>query len=326
MKKIFLKISLLTGIVVLLMVPIIWRFNVGHLDTNYTRLTTNKAPSLIIGTSRAAQGILPVMFKDVAPQMQNFAFTIMHTPFGPTYFDLISRKLKKDTRNGLFIIAVDPWAVSSLNQEETKSGELRENKVFTSKISLVNFNPNLEYILRYYSQPFYTVFVKEMYDVIKKGTPDTKLHKDGWLEVNVPVDAASVKRRLPGKLKVYQKYVRDAAIQPIRMQYLERTINLLDKHGQVFLVRLPVSKEMKEIENQYSPDFDKLMEKMARKHGVNYLNYFHDSGEYLTVDGNHLYKESGKAISLKLASDIKQLNKFTQAKKLKNPSSIAASN
>ncbi|RDC62894.1 hypothetical protein [Adhaeribacter pallidiroseus] len=92
MSRIFKKIGLLTGLVVLLLMPIIWRFNVGHLDTHYTRLTTTKAPSLIIGTSRAAQGILPLMFKEMAPHMQNFAFTIMHTPFGPTYLDLIHKK------------------------------------------------------------------------------------------------------------------------------------------------------------------------------------------------------------------------------------------
>lgn len=297
------------------MLPVIWRFNVGHLDTYYTRLTTTKAPSLIIGTSRAAQGILPVMFKDIAPEMQNFAFTIMHTPFGPTYLDLISRKIDKDTRDGLFIIAVDPWSVSSLSRKETKTGELRENTVFTSKISLVNFNPNLEYILRYYSKPFYTIFVQEIYDIVIKGTPDTKLHKDGWLEVNVPIDPVSIRKRMPGKLKVYQNYLKEAAIQPIRLRSLEQTIQLLNKHGNVFLVRLPVSKEMEQIENQYSPDFDKMMERLANKHRVNYLNYFNDSGEYLTVDGNHLYKESGKAISLKLARDIKQLNKLVVTKR-----------
>ncbi|RDC62895.1 hypothetical protein [Adhaeribacter pallidiroseus] len=214
----------------------------------------------------------------------------------------------------MFIIAVDPWSVSALSKEEIKSGEFRENKVFTSKINFVNLNPNLEYILRYYSKPFYTVFVQEMYDLIMKGTPDTKLHKDGWLEVNVPVDAASVKKRMPGKLKVYQRYVQEAVIQTKRLQSLEETIKLLDRHGAVYLVRLPVSKEMKTIENRYSPEFDTLMQSMAAKYQVNYLNYFNDSGKYQTVDGNHLYKEASKAISLKLATDIKQLNKVAQAK------------
>lgn len=107
MKSILIKIFLLIGIVTLLMVPIIWRFNAGYLDTNYTRLTTDRAPSLIIGTSRAAQGLLPKVFKEIAPQMQNFAFTILHTPFGPSYLELINKKLKQDTKNGLNIIAVD---------------------------------------------------------------------------------------------------------------------------------------------------------------------------------------------------------------------------
>lgn len=315
MKKILIKLGLITGIVIILMVPIIWRFNVGHLDTHYTRLTTTKAPSLIVGTSRAAQGILPVMFKDIAPQMQNFAFTIMHTPFGPTYLELINKKINKETKDGLFIIAVDPWSVSSLSKEETKTGYLRENNVFTSKISTVNFNPNLEYILRYYSKPFYTVFVKELYDIIIKGTPDTKLHKDGWLEVNVPVDAASVKKRMPSKLKAYQRYVHESSIQPVRVQYLEETIKLLNNHGDVYLVRLPVSKEMKAIENQYSPGFDKMMQAMAAKYNIDYLNYFGESGKYLTVDGNHLYKESSKAISLRLVDDIRQLDKLAEISK-----------
>lgn len=306
MKNILVKSILLAGIAVLLLVPVIWQFNAGHLDTYYTRLTTERAPSMVIGSSRAAQALQPKVFHDIAPEMQNFAFTILHTPFGPAYYELIKKKLKPDTQNGLYLIAVDPWSVSALTPNERDPEHFRENKVFTSKIKQVNSNPNLEYILRYYDKPFYYAFAKEMYDLATKGVPDSKLHKDGWLEINVPVDSASVRKRIKNKLQDYHQYVREAFIHPVRLQSLEQTISLLNKHGEVFLVRLPVSKEMAAIETKYAPNFDNLLNTMATKHNIRYLNYFPESGQHLTIDGNHLHKESGKLISSRIYSEIKQ--------------------
>lgn len=301
MKSAVIKATILLALITLVLTPVILQFNSGSVDPFYTRLTTERAPSLIIGTSRAAQGLLPQTFKDIAPQMQNFSFTLLHSPFGPAYLELIKDKLDEGVNEGLFIIAVDPWALSSLDKKKEAGLEnLRENRTFVPKIHSVNVNPNLEYIFRYYDKPFYHSLKASLTSV-------SVLHRDGWLEISVPVDSATVQKNIQEKIKDYHKYAANGAIEPIRIRALMETITFLDKHGEVYLVRLPVAKEMASIENEYVPDFDRMMYYLADTHNVQYLNYFDESGEYLTTDGNHLYKQAARALSKKVASDIKRI-------------------
>src|SRR5689334_18034252 len=87
----------------------------GTTDEYYLRFTTGKQRSMMLGGSRAAQGLHPSVFNNVdapslfAGPMYNFAFTMGHSPYGATYREAIARKLDPDTRNGLFILQVDPW-------------------------------------------------------------------------------------------------------------------------------------------------------------------------------------------------------------------------
>ncbi|TPE40012.1 hypothetical protein [Pontibacter mangrovi] len=305
MKNFALKVILLLGVAAIVLVPVMWKFDTGYVDPFYTRLTTAPAPSLIIGTSRAAQGLQPQAFKSLDPEMQNFAFTLSHSPFGPAYLDLIKEKVDEDAEDGLFIVAVDPWAVSSLTKEEENTENFRENASFVSKINLENVNPNYEYIFRFYPKPLYSVF--------GGGKNEMRLHKDGWLEVNIKVDSAIVKNRTTRKLKDYEAYAREGSLSPVRLQSLSETINFLDKHGEVYLVRLPTSAEFAALERRYSPDFDIKMRTLAASHGVHYLNYINASGKYQTTDGNHLYKEAGKLLSEKVASDILHIKKLVSA-------------
>ncbi len=237
--------------------------------------------------------------------MQNFAFTLSHSPFGPAYLNLIKEKVE-EVKDGLFIIAVDPWAVSSLTRQEAAPENFRENKSFTSKINLVNVSPNYEYILRFYDEPLYHVFERKHRTM--------KLHKNGWLEVNVPVDSSVVAARIHTKVKDYKKYAEHGALSALRIQALKETIEFLKTHGEVYLVRLPVAKEMSDIENKYAPSFDTLAQRIANEYNIHYLNYFMESGEFLTTDGNHLYKEAGRAVSRRVAKDIARIMQMANSK------------
>ncbi len=296
MKQFALKLLLAGFISVILLLPAAIRLDSGHFDPFYTRFTTPKAPSLIIGTSKAAQGLQPVVFKDLAPQIQNFAFTLSHSPYGPAYLDLIRKKLDTRSKEGLFILSVDPWAVSVFSEEEAEEKNFRENKGFTANIRLVNANPNIEYMLRFMQEPLYTVFTQDKEYM--------KLHRDGWLQMNISADSASVHSKTKAMIQLYQQYLQIASIHPVRLKALEETIQLLKNHGKVFLVRMPVSEEIAVIERRYAPGFSKQMQNMANAHGVYYLDYFEASGQYQTTDGLHLYKEAGLLFSQKVMADI----------------------
>ncbi len=78
---------------------------------------------------------------------------------------------------------------------------------------------------------------------------------------------------------------------------LAKIIKYLQEHGKVYLVRLPVHQMMFTIENELMPDFDEKINGIAGAANVPYLNFRLLENEYRYVDGNHLYKTSGKEVS-----------------------------
>ena len=305
MKKLFGKLLLLTVIITIMLAFIGIQFSRGIYDPFYNRLATPKASSMVIGTSRAAQGLVPHILNDelsgscLKPSIINFAFTLGHSPYGPAYLRLIKEKLVDTVQSGVFIVAVDPWAVSNLNKQEREVFSFRENKRFVNEVKFSDINPNFEYIFKHYDGP--------LYKLLLPNSGKTKLHYNGWLEVNISRDSIAYERALKSKLKVYEKYLQTASISSIRLRSLEETIKVLKSHGKVYLVRMPVAKEMADLENQYSPEFDSLMKKLAYEAKVPFLNYLPESGKYKTTDGNHLQKESGTLFSKNLARDILRL-------------------
>jgi hypothetical protein len=299
MKSLFLKIMLAGLVGMALLAPVVYQLDSGHFDPFYTRFTTGRAPSLIIGTSRAAQGLQPAVFSDLAPGMQNFAFTLSHSPYGAAYLELIKKKVDPEAKEGLFILSVDPWSLSSFSAEEDEEKNFRENKLFTANIKLVNTNPNLEYMLRFAEEPLYTVFTQKREHM--------KLHKDGWLQVNTSIDSASVRSRTRGLVRNYQSYAQNAFVHPLRVKALEETIQFLQAQGRVVLVRIPASKEIAAIETAYAPLFNEQIQELANRHGVQFFDYLGESGQYVTTDGLHLYKDAGRLFSEELKRDISRL-------------------
>lgn len=304
MKKFVYKLTAFSLIVLSMLCFIAYRFNSGLYDPFYKRLTVPQASSMILGTSRAAQGIIPSILnnelnkKGYDIEFMNFAFTIAHSPFGPSYLNLIKRNLNDDTGKGNFIIAVDPWAISFLSKNEKDINSFREATLFTSNINLIGVNPNFEYVFKYYDGP--------LYKLLMPGNKQAKLHSDGWLEIDLKRDSLKYNESLSRKLADYTKYSEVGRLSKVRVHSLEKTIKYLKTRGKVFLVRMPVAPEVADLEHAYAPGFDSIMVEISGKFDVPYLNYIAFSDQYQTNDGNHLQKESGKLFTKRLAEDILQ--------------------
>ena len=146
----------------------------GQVDAFYGRFTGPPAGSLILGTSRAAQGIQPAILTQelggrFAGPLLNYAFTLTHSPSGPAYLRSIRRKLRPDVRNGLFLVAVDPWSLSLTGPE----GMYPEDASFIGQLHEVSQNPNLGYLLKYQTKPLYRL-------PLDYATATERLHPDGW--------------------------------------------------------------------------------------------------------------------------------------------------
>lgn len=275
----------------------------GYSDPFYLRFTTPKQHNLLLGTSRAAQGLVPAVFDEqLHKKFYNYSFTIGHSPYGPVYLESIKRKLDEDEKDGIFILAVDPWSISSTSVNPNDSTKFRELDRCLDNTKIVDMNPNFIYLRENFGGNYY----KLLYPKKRSDKYSVFLHNDGWLEVTLPMDSAEVNRRVLKKMKIYRENnLKKFKYSSFRLNYLQKTIIFLRKQGKVYLVRLPVHPKMIKIENELMPNFEDLINEVVPLSN-GYLNMTLENNLYMCTDGNHLYKESGKEASKNIAIWIKQ--------------------
>ena len=299
--KLLSRLLLLAGAVALgaaLLLPVVLR---GGVDAFYGRFASPAAGSLILGTSRAAQGIRPAVLAarlggQFEGPMLNYAFTLTHSPYGPAYLASIRRKLRPEVRHGLFIVAVDPWSLSAAGRADTAVVEqFPEDNSFIGQLHQVSQNPNLAYLTRYQTKPLYRL-------PLDFATATERLHPDGWLEVNIGLDSAQVRARTARKLQDYLQLAATQHLSAGRLAALRQTIAFLKPHGRVVLVRLPVGPGLRALEQHYQPGFQQRMQQLAAAFAIQYLEY--SAAPYVTTDGNHLQKAASKKFTEQLAADL----------------------
>ncbi|GAA4021559.1 hypothetical protein GCM10022409_01540 [Hymenobacter glaciei] len=276
-----------------LLLPVVLR---GGVDAFYGRFASPPAGSLVLGTSRAAQGIRPAVLEArLAGQFEgpllNYSFTLTHSPYGLAYLASIRRKLRPEVRKGLFIVAVDPWSLSLTGPE----GAFPEDNSFIGQLHEVSQNPNLAYLTRYQTKPLYRL-------PLDFATATERLHPDGWLEVNIGIDSVQVRARTARKLLDYQKLAATQHLSAGRLAALRHTIEFLKPHGRVVLVRLPIGPGLLALEQQYQPGFAVQMRRLAAEFAAPYFDYA--AAPYPTTDGNHLQKEASERFSRQLVLDL----------------------
>jgi len=280
----------------------------SYFDPFYLRFTTGKHHSIILGTSRAAQGLLPEELNknlgDEYSPLFNFAFTGLNSPFGKVYSNAILQKLDttKTSKKNVFIISVDPWSISIKNNPTDNPEKYRENGLFLDIMKTIGKKgkPNYEYLIKGYSESW----GKILYRPITNKKIMT-LHNDGWLEVNVPMDETAVKNRITAKVKSYNKISEIYHFSPNRFLALKKLVLQLKKHGIVVLVRMPARNEIKIIENKFFADFDNKICALSSESDVRYWSFMNQLEEHTFTDGTHLFKDSGRKISKQIATMIK---------------------
>jgi len=267
------------------------------------RFATPKQSSLILGTSRAAQALQPQVIDTILERKDifNYAFTIIQSPYGPAYLRSIESKIKVDTKNGIYIVTVDPWCICNRSQYPNDSTRFNELNFAVAKTTNTSLNPNIYYILHSYDKPLYTLLLPTEKDKFF-------LHKNGWLDVHVPMDSTSVAERTAEKINDYKINVLPKnTFSQVRWVYLIKTIQFLVRHGNVYLVRLPTSDKMFQIENEFMPDFNERIINLAESMKVKYKDLTPERNRYQYIDGDHLYKVSGRQVSIEIGNWIKNI-------------------
>ena len=277
----------------------------GYSDAYYLRFTSPVQNGLITGNSRAAQGLMPSVINShldslYDSKVYNYSFTLTSSPYGRPYFNSIKKKIDPAAKNGIFILAVDPWSISVASGNPDDERSFPEEHNFMAELDDVTSEPNFEYLLNHYSNPYYNIILRRI------SPRHLRIHEDGWLNVSVSMDTVAVERRAVKKFRMYQRFAQQFKYSHARMTWLQELINLLKRHGNVFLVRLPVHDEILKSEKLVIPDFNEKMNILSGQFDVPYLDLTGSNMMYRYIDGNHLHKSSSAIVSRVVAEWIKQ--------------------
>ncbi|GAA3641563.1 hypothetical protein [Flavivirga jejuensis] len=289
--KLVFKIILSSFICLAIITFILIKFG-GQVDSFYNKFTTPKVSSMIIGDSRALTGIRPTVINEKLSgqgfelPMLNYSFTIAQAPIGPLYRKSILKKLKPDTKNGLFILSISPLMLLSDRSHDNYKNEFIEADLSPHNMDFVDMNPNYEYLIKNYNSFHFKAIFRE--NLISQ--------KNGWLQDNnLPKTKEDYEKRRDWWINSYSNFDKRYAFSEYRLASLDTLIKTLKKYGEVHLARLPVDPIFLPLEEKMCPGFDKLVDSLSNMNDIKYYNYKNTSDTYKTLDGAHLSKlYSGK--------------------------------
>lgn len=272
----------------------------GNTDDNYMHFAVEKPKNIILGDSRSVQGIVPDVLKNkLSTPFDNFSLNIVQSPYGEIYLKALKRKLDPDTKNGIFILTVNPWNLSLRNDVKRKEDFPEENSPFKN-MYFYNMSPNYEYLLKNLNKSWFRIYL-DREAVVRS---NTFLHKDGWMEVNVDMNKDSVAARTAEKMQEYKEMMNGYTLSQERMKAFNEIIDYLQPKGTVYLVRIPAYKEMVGLENKRFPEFNGLMRDLSKKKNIKFYDFSVHPEHYVYIDGNHMYKESSKVLTAQIADSV----------------------
>ncbi|GAA4274194.1 hypothetical protein GCM10022258_34900 [Aquimarina gracilis] len=273
----------------------------GNVDYFYEKFTSPKAKSMIIGDSRSFQGIQPHIMnqyfesKGFDVPVLNYSFTIAQAIIGPLYNESIFKKLDTATKNGIFVISITPEMLTTHDNFNDEEGEFREAGQPPHNMNFVSINPNYEYLIKNISLFHFKAVFRQK----------SKVHKNGWLEeTNLPTDKAVYEEWKDNQISLFLRDVEKYKISRVRMQSLSNLIQKLKHHGNVFLIRMPIGNDFLGYERKYFPNFENLVDSIAKVNSIKYYDFNTYEKKYNTYDGHHIDKFSGKEFTTTLCDSI----------------------
>ncbi|WP_333596640.1 hypothetical protein [Chryseobacterium flavum] len=304
MKKFIIKIVPYV-IVVFILLAVLGSYADGNTDDNYMHFAVKKPQNIILGDSRGSQGIVPAILKTkLSRDFDNFSLNIMESPYGPVYLKALKRKLDPETQNGIFILTVNPWSLSA-GKNIKSVRDLPEEKSPLNDMYSYDSAPNYEYLLKHYRRSWFKIYTERE----AVGRSNTFLHEDGWMEVSVNMHTDSVKIRTDNKIKFYKGLAQQIELSQERLRAFDEIISYLRNRGTVYVVRIPASEGLMTLENSKYSGFSTLLKDISHKQNVRFFDFSENPADFVYTDGNHMYKESSKFLTSRIADSIKAVNK-----------------
>lgn len=311
-KEILWKVTILALILIgfyyLFMVLLAREF----VNDNYSKFT-HKSTSLIVGLSRAHNGISPGVLDSVLYDTPyeggflNFAFEKSQSPYGKIYLEAIKKKIPQMTTRGIFIMGVSPASFTApMHFKSPQDIDANDKRSLIGKVSQLNTDPNFEYIRKGYAKSLY----KGIFPSNER--PTTVFHDNGWEEFKLyaehyTVTQEDIENWTSQTMGGYKRVMKQnpEIVSNYRLERFRQTIAFLKQYGQVFVVRMPVNPLVLGMENTWWKEFNTEMTLISADQDVPYFN-FSDATQYKTYDGSHLSSSYAKEFSAMLAKEIRQ--------------------
>ncbi len=276
----------------------------ANIDYFYNKFTTPQAKSMILGDSRSMQGIQPSIMNEYLKDTNfelplfNYSFTIAQAPIGPLYTKSIFKKLDTSVKDGVFIISVTPWMLSSDKHNDNEKGEFKEANEPPHNMNFVSVNPNYEYLLRNLNYFHFKAMFRK----------NSTMHKDGWLEgENLPNSEAEFKAWKKIQKDMFSRMATENVVSSYRLKSLDTLVKRLKSHGNVYLVRMPLDTDMLDIENTFYQNFNEDIKEIAKSNVIPYFNFTNNQEvdqKFNTYDGHHLDKIGSTSFTKELSELI----------------------
>lgn len=300
-----LKICLLATLLISGYILSIHKISNENVDFNYAKFT-HKAGSITVGLSRANYAINPEIIENefntqINLPVLNFAFNRLQSQYGDVLLKSIKKKIDTNSNNGLFILSVNPGSFLIPNSIKNNFSDADKNSIL-NKVVNQNSSPNFEYFRKCYENPLYT-------GLYKPKSSNRFFHSNGWAENKSNYTNSSLTKEL---LKRRKKFIRNKqkvflskhSLSNYRIEKFKKTIEYLKNYGQVVIVRTPCDKEVIDLESDYFPNFNLLINEISNNFNVPYFNYT-NATKYTTFDGAHLVSQSAIEFTKDLCQDIK---------------------
>tara|TARA_Y100000815_G_scaffold46279_1_gene38018 strand:+ start:3841 stop:4776 length:936 start_codon:yes stop_codon:yes gene_type:complete len=305
MRFFILKLLLFLALLASAYAFLVNRLSEGYVDMYYPKYTQG-ASSLVIGLSRADQGIDPKTVTENINQeidlpLINFAANQYY--YGEVYLEAIKKKLIRANGKGVFILSASPGSFTAPIGFGAEGIKKMDEKAAIGKTEYFNSNPNYSYIINCYGEGLYHALLAQ------RAPGNVITHDNGWNEVLASGSDFTLSDALKmdwkrQNLAYFQRRLPKEETKSYRWEWFGKTIEYLMDKGQVILVRMPADKEIIDFENENSPNFRKSMDSITKVHQIPYLDYSKNAPGYETYDGSHLHSESAIQFSTQLAKDM----------------------
>ncbi len=305
--RFFIKIALFVLILGSLYLFFVDKLANDYVDPHYYKFT-QKAGGLILGLSRANEGISPYIVEEKLKPYFPFKnplvnFAINESHFGAIYLRAIKQKIQ-EADSLVFVMSISPGNFSAPKGLDSIGIFEYDKQLTLGKVSNYTSNPNYNYIIKTYGAPLYN----SLHDMDR--WPHRISHKNGWNEIVLNNEFGSISDDDISHWKsltidFFNTKIKQEQLADYRYTYFIKTLEFLKTKGQVFLIRMPSDKMLLKFEKKHWQDFDIEMDSISKVYHIPYFNYAENTETYKTYDGSHLESQSAKQFSNVLANDIK---------------------